>query len=156
MYHIGLPLISPTDKVLVQLSKPSEKGLKLLDLCLLADVLKRDPNLSHIADGDVAQIIQTLFVATGCDYVSFFSGIGKNFFYHVFLSNAMFIMADHPRALCTAFESKNLYEQAQSTLRCLLIVSTKFSVLEGACIWLVLILAILQVGCLSEIHVYSR
>ena len=113
VYHIGLPLISPTDKVLVQLSKPSEKGLKLLDLCLLADILKRDPNLSHIADGDVAQIIQTLFVATGCDYVSFFSGIGKNFF---FFSNAMFIMADHPRALCTAFESKNLYEQAQSSL----------------------------------------
>ena len=42
------------------------------------------------------------------------------------------------------------------TLRCLLIASTKFSVLRGACIWLVLILAILQVGCLSEIHVYSR
>ena len=42
------------------------------------------------------------------------------------------------------------------TLRCLLIASTKFSVLEGACIWLVLILAILQVGCLSEIHVYIR
>ena len=39
------------------------------------------------------------------------------------------------------------------TLRCLLIASTKFSVLEG---WLVLILAILQVGCLSEIHVYIR
>ena len=38
------------------------------------------------------------------------------------------------------------------TLRCLLIASTKFSVLEGACIWLVLILAILQVGCLSEMH----
>ena len=109
VYHIGLPLISPTDTVLVQLSKPSKKGLKLLDLCLLADVLKHDPNLSHIADGDVAQIIQTLFVATGCDYVSFFSGIGKNFFYHVFLSNAMFIMADHPRALY-------LYEQAQSSL----------------------------------------
>ena len=43
-----------------------------------------------------------------------------------------------------------------TTLRCLLIASTKFSVLEGACIWLVLILAILQVGCLSEIHVYIR
>ena len=40
------------------------------------------------------------------------------------------------------------------TLRCLLIASTKFSVLEGACIWLVLILAILQVGCLSEIQEY--
>ena len=41
-----------------------------------------------------------------------------------------------------------------NTLRCLLIASTKFSVLEGACIWLVLILAILQVGCLSEIQEY--
>ena len=50
------------------------------------------------------------------NYVSFFSGIGKNFFYHVFFSNAMFIMAYHPGALCTAFESKNLYEQAQSSL----------------------------------------
>ena len=44
------------------------------------------------------------------------------------------------------------------TLRCLLIESTKFSILGEACIWLVLILAILQVGEMQvgEIHVYSR
>ena len=56
---------------------------------------------------------------------------------------------------------QSLYDP--TTLRCLLIVSTKFSIFFGgggggggggeACIMLVLIL---QVGCLSEIHVYSR
>ena len=61
----------------------------------------------------------------------------------------------HPWIQCT-MDSPWIYPRIQCTLRCLLIASTKFSVLEGACIWLVLILAILQVGCLSEIHVYIR
>ena len=38
--------------------------------------------------------MQTLFVATGCDYVSFFSGIGKTFFLKVFFEYAKFIAVD--------------------------------------------------------------
>lgn len=38
--------------------------------------------------------MQTLFVATGCDYVSFFAGIGKAFFLKVFFEYAHFIIDD--------------------------------------------------------------
>jgi len=86
VYHIGLPLISEEDSVIVQLSKPSDKELKLINMNALIDLLKRDPDLVHVEESHIPRLIQTLFVCTGCDYVSFFSGIGKAFFYKVFFS----------------------------------------------------------------------
>ena len=37
------------------------------------------------------QIIQTLYVVTGCDYISFFKNIGKLFFMQVFYKHSKFI-----------------------------------------------------------------
>lgn len=91
VYHIGLPLIPPCDHVIVQLSKPSDKTLKLMDLTLLADALKRDPHLVHISENNILWMVQLLYVATGCDYVSFFSGISKAYFFQIFFENAVFI-----------------------------------------------------------------
>ena len=65
----------------------------------------------------------------------------------------------HMRSLgCYFYFACENIQRCHYTLRCLLIASTKFSGFGGTCIWLVLILAILnfpfsilQVGCLSEI-----
>lgn len=77
--------------MLIQLSRPSDKELKLLNLNLFIDLLKRDPDLAHIPESNIPRIIQTIFVATGCDYISFFAGIGKAFFLKVFFEHAKFI-----------------------------------------------------------------
>lgn len=71
VYHIGLPLLSPTDKVIVQLSRPSDKELNLLNLHKLADLIQRDPDLAHIPSNDILPIVQSLFVCSGCDMYQF-------------------------------------------------------------------------------------
>ena len=70
VYHIGLPLLMAGESIYIQVSRPSDKELKLLHLNTLIDVLRRDPDLVHIPESDIPRVFQTLFVATGCDYVS--------------------------------------------------------------------------------------
>ena len=41
-------------------------------------------SISSMKSNGLPQILQTLFVCTGCDYVSFFSGFGKVSFLHYF------------------------------------------------------------------------
>ena len=86
-YHIGLGLPWITNKqVLVQVSQLSSKEHQYLDLTSFVGVLKGDPDLSTISD--IPKTLQTLFVATGCDFVS---GIGKATFSKYFYQNASFI-----------------------------------------------------------------
>ena len=82
--YIGLPLISSTEEIIIQLSRPSDKELNLLNLHIFVDFLSRDPDLAHISSHTIPTIVQALFVSTGCDYISFFSGIGKAYFQKVF------------------------------------------------------------------------
>ena len=107
VYHIGLPLISQTEEIIIQLSKPSDKELNLLHLHTFVDLLNRDPDLAHVPNHNIPATIQALFVCTGCDYVSFFSGIGKTYFFKVFFENAKF---------SRSFTHIGLDEQANSTL----------------------------------------
>ena len=80
-YHIGLGLPWIHEKhIMVQVSQLSSKGLELLDLTRFVETLKGDPDLATLSDTTIPQTLQTLFVVTGCDYVSFFSGVGKSSF----------------------------------------------------------------------------
>ena len=91
-YHIGMTMLGAQDKsVIVQLNKYSSKELRFPHLSNLIQVLKNDPDLSSLTPDRIPQIFQTLFVSTGCDYVSYFSGIGKATFYKHFFQNAEFI-----------------------------------------------------------------
>lgn len=92
VYHIGLPMISSAEEIIIQLSKPSDKELSIMKLHALVDALARDPDLAHISHHTIPQTIQALFVSTGCDYVSFFSGISKAYFLKVFFEHAKFIV----------------------------------------------------------------
>ena len=71
MYNIGLPIITQlcNKEVVVQVSP--------FHLSALNSGLGSDPDLAGLNTTELAQILQTLFVCTGCDYTSFFCGIGK-------------------------------------------------------------------------------
>ena len=113
---IGLPVISSTDEVIIQLSKPSDKELNLLNVHTLVDAFVRDPDLAHISNHTIPQIMQALFVSTGCDYVSFFSGIGKAYFLKVFFEYAKFVIKNDQDTLAKSFMHTDLNEQDESTL----------------------------------------
>ena len=53
--------------------------------------LQNNPDLTSVSTEDVLQIIQTLYIVTGCEYVSFFKGIGKQTSMKTFTRFAEFI-----------------------------------------------------------------
>ena len=62
------------------------------------NALENDPDLSSIQPSLLPKIMQTLFVATGCDYTSFFSGIGKATFLRYFFQHSEFITSGRVNA----------------------------------------------------------
>ena len=85
VYHIGLPLISDRSiDVFVRVSMFSSQEHRYLSLNNLLTSLQSDPDLSTIPRELLSQVLQTLFICTGCDYVSYFAGIGKSTFLKVF------------------------------------------------------------------------
>ena len=89
VYHIGLALLGryPQSDVFIQLSAISSPEKKLLHLNSLCNSLSGDLDLAIIPSEIHPKVLQALFVCTGCDYISFFAGLGKatflrNFFQH--------------------------------------------------------------------------
>ena len=80
VYMIGLPLDHGENKhIMVQINPYNSKELKYLHMTSFVTALNNDPDLADVKD-NVLQTIQTIFVASGCDYTSFFNGFGKTFF----------------------------------------------------------------------------
>jgi len=93
VYHIGLTNIDLNgDEVIIQLRTIGRK-LKLLHLNLLCASLNSDPALHSIPD--CVKSLQTLYIATGCDFTSFFHGIGKGAFLKCFYRYSAFITGDN-------------------------------------------------------------
>ena len=94
VYHIGLPVIAPTNlDVLVRLSTFSSIEQRFLDLQALLKSIRNDPDLASVDQTKIALIFQTLFIAKGCDYISFFHGIGKATFLGTLYQYSEFITA---------------------------------------------------------------
>ena len=92
VYHIGLTLIDPSvHDVYVQLSNISSQELRLLHLNKLLLSFKDDPDLSLLPLLLRPRVLQTLFICSGCDYISFFVGLGKTTIMKHFFQNAWFI-----------------------------------------------------------------
>ena len=70
-----------TKEVLVQISPINSKDKKFVSLSALHEALCNDSDLACLESAKPAQILQTIFVYTGCDYISF-CGIGCYFFQH--------------------------------------------------------------------------
>ena len=92
VYHIGLPLACINNKeIIVQVSAINNKQLKLLHLSALVKALDHDPDLSKIERDILPQVLQSLYVVSGCDYISFFSNMGKATFLRYFYQYSSFI-----------------------------------------------------------------
>ena len=68
---------SPECHIIVQLSRHTEDRARYLDINNLIIALHNDPDLSQIQTQIRPQVLQTIYVTTGCDYMSFFRGLGK-------------------------------------------------------------------------------
>ena len=92
VYHIGLTLIDPSiDDVYVQLSNMSSPEIRLLHRNQLLSGLSDDPDLSLVPNVLRPLVLQTLFICSGCDYISYFVGLGKATIMKHFFQNAWFI-----------------------------------------------------------------
>ena len=82
VYNIGLHTSQSSSKqFLVQLNIPSSLEQKYVDINNLQTALYNDPDLPK---GNLVDIMQTLFIYTGCDYISYFKQIGKSSFFNYF------------------------------------------------------------------------
>ena len=96
VYHIGLPFVAETDlDVLVRLSKFNSVEHKILDMQALISAFNNDPELAHIPSTSLPSVMQTLFVCTGCDFISFFNGLGKASFLSTMLEYSKFICGNN-------------------------------------------------------------
>ena len=85
---------------------------RILSLSNLTHNLSHDPDLSSIPSHPLSQIIQTLYIVTGCDYISFFSGTGKKTFMKHFFQHAEFITSGiaYPGSLSDCNLETNTFE----------------------------------------------
>ncbi len=93
VYHVGLtvaPVLSDSE-IFVQVSKNLRKGSKFLHLNCLLQALQSDPDLHGVSPHLRSQALQSLYTCTGCDYVSFFVGMGKVSFLSTFFQYGSFI-----------------------------------------------------------------
>ena len=93
VYHIGMTQIShmPNSDIIVQLSKPSDKDSRFIQMNSLIQALENDPDLSELPPSILPQILQSVYVATGCEYTSFFCGLEKASFLSTLFQYATFI-----------------------------------------------------------------
>ncbi len=95
VYHIGLPVVCSTGHdVYVQLSTLTSPDVRLLHLRTLCSSLAHDPDLASTPETIRPSLLQSLFICTGCDYISFFAGIGKASFLRVFFQHSSFVNAN--------------------------------------------------------------
>ena len=93
IYHIGMPLLEQTTEVYIQLHGRRKDFNRYLHVNKLVQSLHSDPDLAQIPLAHRASILQMVYITTGCDYISYFRGIGKVFFLNVLYQHAAFITA---------------------------------------------------------------
>ena len=92
VYHIGLPIISRTElDVVVRLSPFSSLEHRLLDMQALIKAFRNDPDLAVVDQALSPSVMQTLYICTGCDFISFFNGFGKATFIATLFEYSHFI-----------------------------------------------------------------
>ena len=82
------------DHVIIQLSKAYKNGGKFVDMKAFVEAVTSDPDLSRIPYSHRLQALQTIYVGTGCDYIPFFSGVGKISFLSTIFQYANFIVSE--------------------------------------------------------------
>ncbi len=83
---------------MVRISAFSALEHRLLDMQALINAFENDPGLAGLNTADIPQIIQMVFICTGCDFVSFFNGVGKATFLNTLFEHSNFITASSANA----------------------------------------------------------
>ena len=106
---IGLPLHIENKTVVIQF-KASSMDEKYFELGCLRSALLNDTDLAPLwkLGYDVPKIIQVLYIATGCDFVSYFARLGKSTFLKVFFQFAEFISGSSSPEMCGQLSFTNL------------------------------------------------
>jgi len=102
VYNIGLSFINQhlTATYVIQLNLPHSDESKYINLNNFHTALLQDMDLCNLQQDVLCKTLQTLFICTGCDYVSYFKGIGKATVLNNFFQHASFICGqDMPGSL---------------------------------------------------------
>ncbi len=93
IYNIGLSILSklPGKEIIIQLNVPKSILNLYLHLNKLVQALELDPDVASLPKSELPVIFQMLFICSGCDYVSYFAGLGKANFFNSFFQHAKFI-----------------------------------------------------------------
>ena len=75
----------------IQLNGCRKDSHRYLHLNKLVQVIDTDPDLAQVPTEGRTSVIQMVYIATGCDYISYFKGIGQVFFLNVLYQHATFI-----------------------------------------------------------------
>lgn len=67
------------------------RTIQLVNVNKLISALQNDPELARVNPSILPHVLQTLYVVSGCDYISFFSETGKATFQKHFYQHAAFI-----------------------------------------------------------------
>lgn len=85
--NIGLHLVNqPSKNYIIQFNVPHSLQKKYLNLKNLNMAFAHDPDLSTLPGKNLGAIMQTLFISTGCDYISYFKTLGKATIINIFSS----------------------------------------------------------------------
>lgn len=91
-FMVGLPLIQKNDcKIAVRLDMPGSKEQIYLNMNMLAAMINRDPDLAMINEEHRCAVLQACYVASGCDFTSFFAGVGKATFFTALFKYTSFV-----------------------------------------------------------------
>ena len=80
----------PNNTVMIK-TNATGKTSKYLCMGKLQEAVLRDPDLASIPTSNRAQVLQAVYVLSGCDFVSFFAGFGKAAFFKCLLMYSDFI-----------------------------------------------------------------
>ena len=94
VYNIGLSHLSqrPNTTYVIQLNMPHSDEKRYININNLKLALTRDSDLGNLPQGnELCQILQSLFISTWCDYISYLKFIGKATVLYNFFQFASFI-----------------------------------------------------------------
>ena len=93
VYNIGLVMAKPNKHYLVQINLPHTNTM-YVDIEKLLTSFQHDPDLASLPQNLLGSIMLQLYIITGCDYISYFSGMGKATFLKLFFQHAEFITSE--------------------------------------------------------------
>ena len=91
IYNIGLGISSDNKEYIIQLNVHHSTEKKYLNLNNFKLAIYRDPDLYHLQREHLYLTVQSLYISTGCDYLSYIKSFGKATIITVFMQYTTFI-----------------------------------------------------------------